>query len=180
MSTFENAIPTVIKNEGGYTNNPNDAGKATNYGISSVFLLSHPEIGVTDAKLLTLAQACAIYEKYWWNFYSYSLIYDQTVATKTLDLSVNMGANTLHKIIQTVLNGQFWCTLTIDGNLGPKSFAAINDINTIITQQTLINSISDGAWQHYQDIIAANPQDAQFATGWKNRAYNIHTAGSIL
>lgn len=178
MSLFENAIPIVLKNEGGYTDNPDDPGSATNYGISTRFLLSEPSIGITDAKLLTVIQASAIYEKYWWNFYSYGNIVDQTIATKIFDLCVNMST-TVHKIVQTVLNEQFWCTLIVDGNLGPKSIAAINAVNMLTTQQTLINGISDGAWQHYQNIITANPKEVQFAEGWKNRAYNIHTAGSI-
>ena len=179
MATFQDAIPIVLKNEGGYVDNINDPGGSTNFGISTRFLLSEPSIGITDAKLLTVAQASAIYEKYFWDFYKYDNIIDQTVATKIFDLNVNMGANTIHKIVQTVLNAQFWCKLVVDGNLGPQSIAAINSVNTITTQQTLINGISDGAWAHYEAIIAANPKEAQFADGWKNRAYNISKAGSI-
>ena len=179
MSTFENAIPTVLRNEGGYVNNPNDFGGCTNFGISTRFLLSHPEIGITDAKLLTVEQAEAIYEQYWWEFYKYGNVVDQTIATKILDLSVNMGANAIHSIVQLILNRDFWFKLTVDGNLGPLSFAAINSVNTLTTQQTLITTMSDQVWAHYQAIIAAHPEDQQFAVGWKNRAYNINKAGSI-
>lgn len=178
MATFENAIPIVLKNEGGYVNNPLDSGGSTKYGISTRFLLSHPEIGVTDAKDLTLPQAVGIYEKYWWNFYHYDNIIDDTIACKLFDLCVNMGI-IIHKITQTVINTDFWGHLIVDGNLGQQSFNAINAINTLSTQQTLINAISDGAWQHYQAIIQANPKDAVFAAGWKARAYNISKAGSV-
>ena len=34
MSTFEDAIPTILRHEGGFNNDPVDAGGATNYGVS--------------------------------------------------------------------------------------------------------------------------------------------------
>lgn len=34
MAQFEQAIQTILRNEGGYVNNPNDAGGETSFGIS--------------------------------------------------------------------------------------------------------------------------------------------------
>lgn len=60
-------IEGVIQEEGGYSNNPNDKGGATKYGIATNYnkdILNR--LGVKDVKNLTLDQAKQIYvEKYW-------------------------------------------------------------------------------------------------------------------
>ena len=40
MADFKQAIAKVLKNEGGYVDNPNDLGGTTNFGISLRFLQS--------------------------------------------------------------------------------------------------------------------------------------------
>ena len=36
MSDFNDAIPTVLRHEGGFVDSPNDPGGATNFGVSLV------------------------------------------------------------------------------------------------------------------------------------------------
>jgi lysozyme family protein len=45
MSDFNQAVKVILQHEGGYVDNPNDPGGATNYGISLRFLADHPESG---------------------------------------------------------------------------------------------------------------------------------------
>lgn len=186
---FESAIRLVLKHEGGYTNNPNDAGKATNYGVSLRFLANHPEDGdfdndgdvdENDIAMMTLDDAKAIYRKHWWDKYRYSQIADPTIATKVFDLSVNMGAKRAHILLQQAMNKAFGLKLKCDGIIGPNTLRTLNAIADGDEEQELLTAYCDEAWAFYLRLIAANPKYKVFAKGWKNRAYSIGIANSVV
>lgn len=60
-SSWDAAIKFVLEHEGGYSNNPNDPGGETNFGISK---RSYPEL---DIKNLTVFEAGQIYRKDYWD-----------------------------------------------------------------------------------------------------------------
>lgn len=60
MKDFNKALKFVLRWEGGYTNDPNDPGGETKYGISK---RSYPEL---DISKLTLKQAKEIYYQNYW------------------------------------------------------------------------------------------------------------------
>lgn len=180
MSTFQNAIGIILRHEGGYVNNPNDPGGVTNFGISLRFLSQHPDIGdfdhdgdvdAEDIKNLTPEQASTIYKNLWWDEFNYGNINSQQVATKTFDLSVNMGAKRAHMLLQTAVNNAFGLKLTVDGALGNASFSTLNSIGDEHIPD-LITAFCDATWAYYQSLIAKNPKLQVFAKGWKNRAYD--------
>lgn len=187
MAKFEKAIPVILKHEGGYVNHKADPGGATNFGISLRFLAEHPEDGdfdmdgdvdVEDIKNMTLRDAMDVYHKHWWAKYRYQNINDQTIATKVLDFSVNMGAKRAHILLQQALNKEFGLKLTCDGILGPASFGVINGIEED-DEQRLLTAYCDEAWGFYQRLIANKPSLAVFKKGWYNRAYSLRKANSI-
>lgn len=184
MSTFETAIPIILRHEGGYVNNPNDPGGVTDYGISLRFLAQHPDVGdfdhdgdvdAEDIKALTADKASVIYKTFWWDEYKYGMVIDQQLATKIFDLSVNMGAKRSHMLIQTSMNTAFGLKLTVDGLLGPATISTINSIDGD-TNTGLMDAYCDATWAYYQSLIVKNPKLQVFAKGWKNRAYDPCTA----
>jgi lysozyme family protein len=187
MSNFEKAIPVLLQHEGGYVNNPNDPGGATNYGVSLRFLKDYPEIGdfdhdgdvdIEDIKNMSVADATKVYKQLWWDKYKYGNIVDQTIATKVFDASVNMGSSRAHKLLQSALNKAFGMKLTVDGVIGPASMSVINAC-TDDTEQVLLTAYCDEMWGFYQRIIAHNPKLKVFEKGWKNRAYSLSKANSM-
>lgn len=70
MSKFDIAVQFLVDKtdgfdaEGGYSNNPDDPGGETKYGISK---RAHPEL---DIKNLTLEEAIDIYRSDYWDFYN--------------------------------------------------------------------------------------------------------------
>ena len=187
MAKFEKAIPVILKHEGGYVNHKSDPGGATNFGISLRFLKDHPndgdfdmdgDVDTEDIKNMTLRDAMTVYHKHWWAKYKYGNINDQTIATKVLDFSVNMGAKRAHILLQQALNKAFGLRLTVDGIVGPATFGVINGIEED-DEQRLLNAYCDEAWGFYQRLIANKPSLAVFKRGWYNRAYSLKAANSI-
>lgn len=149
MADFSTAIVTVLKNEGGLVDAAGDSGGLTNMGISQA---AYPNV---DIRNLTVEQASAIYQRDFWLF---SGIDCQDVATKLLDSYVNMKHNAI-RIAQRI------CGVSVDGAYGPATEAAINSQG-----ESFLPAFRQGLADYYSAIVAANPAEARFLTGWLRRA----------
>jgi lysozyme family protein len=166
MSEFSLAIPIVLRHEGAMSFDPHDAGGPTHYGISSGFLagdINHD--GVIDAKDiqdLGCQDAIALYHHYWWQPYGYERIENQSLATKVFDLTVNMGATASHRCLQRAVRAAGGPCLSEDGVLGPKTLAAINNLEAGL----LLTAYRSEAAGYYRSL-----HQPRFEKGWLNRAY---------
>ena len=156
MATFDKAIGTVLEHEGGYSFDPNDPGGETKYGISRK---AYPGL---DVKALTLDQAKAIYKRDYW---IYSRIQDQDVATKVFDMAVNLGPPAAHRLLQTALNGPGG-NVAVDGVFGPQTLAATNRVNP----EQLLQELRAQAAVYYAQTVLTNPSEQKFLLGWMRRA----------
>ena len=157
---FQQAILVVLRHEGGYVNDPKDAGGETKYGISK---RTYPNV---DIKNLTIDQATDIYYRDWWQHFGYGQITDAGLATKVFDTAVNLGASRCHKILQRCLKADGFPSIVDDGNLGPQSYNAINCCNP----STLLDLFRTAQANYYNAVVAAHPEDARFLNGWLKRA----------
>lgn len=163
---FPYAVAVVLRHEGGYSNNPKDPGGATNFGISSKFLRSI-DFYKKDVKELTEDDAIEIYKIHWWEKYNYDLIKDETIAAKILAMSVNMGANRAHKLVQLALQNCGFKNIVKDGILGTKSFGAINTAKP----SELHEQLRRACRTFYLKLIDTNPSLSVFKKGWIKRAH---------
>lgn len=184
MAQFENAIETVLRHEGFYSNDAADPGGATKYGVSLRFLRSLGEdlgdvdrdgdIDIEDIKALTLEGAIAIYRREWWDKYLYAEIRDERLATKILDLSINMGAGQAHKLVQAAAN-RAKPGLAVDGKLGSKSFQIINSL----PPEILLRLMADEAAGFYVKLTLTRirnmgvEEGGKYLRGWIRRAYAL-------
>ena len=155
MADFNKAIEVILKNEGGYVNNPNDPGGETNFGICKK---SYPKV---DIKNLTKDGAKAIYKKDYWDKVNGDQINDQNLATSVFDFAVNAGTGTAIKQIQKTLN------VTADGVLGPKTMAALN------SSSGLSKSFAKRRVRYYIDIVKNKPTQIEFLVSWINRTIDL-------
>jgi len=177
---FVTAVAQVLILEGGFVDDPDDPGGATNFGISLRFLqtLDDIELGdidgdgdvdYQDISQMKTIDAQLLYFEHWWNKYGYGQITDQHVATKLLDMSVNMGARQAHKLLQRAINCVLGQRLLVDdGLLGPKSSRAMG----AALQQPLALLAALRAQQggFYRYLVAGNKKFKKFLKGWLNRA----------
>lgn len=98
--TFDDLVKVVLKNEGGYVNDPRDPGGETNMGISK---RSFPN---EDIENMTVPRATSIYKNEFWNKLGIGGINDDSLKLQILDHSVNRGVNTpapAVKLLQTLV-----------------------------------------------------------------------------
>lgn len=169
---FQYAVTVVLHHEGGYVDDKKDRGGVTNFGISLRYLRDikidvngDGAIDGKDIRLMDKGEATEIYKKYWWDKYHYNNIVDTILATKVLDLSVNVGEIEAHKIVQRALNTN-GTTVSIDGILGKHSFDAINSQSN----DTLLKCIRAQSVLFYLNLIKIHPQYIKYRDGWLRRA----------
>lgn len=169
---FPNAIKTILKHEGGLADNPNDPGGLTNFGITIGFIKMHNidvdndgDVDRDDILNMTVEDAIGIYEDYIWTPGGYDNVNDYWIATKLFDMDVNMGAHQGGLLAQRAANS-LGAKLTEDGDLGPKSFAAINSFEPS-EYMTALKAQQKG---FYEALVARKPKLAEFLKGWLKRA----------
>ena len=150
MADFNLAICGVLKDEGGYVNDPADSGGETKYGISKA---SYPNVDIAN---LTVAAASAIYQRDFWLF---SGISSQAVANKMFNEYVNMRHDAI-KLAQRIVG------VNADGSYGPHTEAAINAADAVM----FLSAFRTALVAHYSAIVAANPSEAKFLNNWLARA----------
>lgn len=177
MSNFELAIPTVLRHEGGYVNNPSDPGGATKYGISLRWLKAQGlygdlngdlQVDIADILALTPDKAQEFYRVQWWDKYGFGRIIDQSIATKVFDTAVNMGTPRAVKFAQNAVISLGGVLSAPDGVLGPNTVQAINSQPAAV----LLQGLRTQQAAFYKKLATENPKLAGFLTGWLNRAWD--------
>lgn len=168
IERFLSAVDVIFQHEGGYSNDPNDRGGPTKFGISQLFLHDNDMPCDADTILkLTKKEAAEIYKRCWWDKYHYNSIANLQLATKVFDLAVNMGPKTAHRIVQMAVNRA--CpkkNLACDGILGVTTVSALNSLDAA----DLMDQIRSGAAMYYEGLVADKPRLQCFLKGWLARA----------
>ena len=169
MSTFEQAIAVVLKTEGGYVCDPDDAGGETNFGISK---RRYPEV---DIKALTREQAIALYRRDFWNPI-YDHVEPQALATKILELTLHLRHGDTRpyydtdmlgvRLVQQALRALGDPAVTVDGRFGPQTLQAVK----LESPRALLAAIRVEQCRHYLAIVDAAPEQQKFFRGWIRRA----------
>lgn len=159
MADFEPAIAVVLEHEGGYTNNPNDAGGETKFGICK---RSYPNLDIAS---LSAEDAKAIYRRDFWLPLQLEQVDNQELATKIFDTAVLTGKTRSVRFLQSALQG-LGSPVALDGVMGPHTLAAVN----AASPEPLLQSYRRQLEAFYQGLAEAVPTDRPFLKGWLTRA----------
>lgn len=173
---FEAALKIVLKHEGGYVNHPDDRGGATNLGVTQrVFdkyqrsLSRKPK----SVRHMTDKEAYEIYKHNYWKAMDLDICESEQIAICLFDQAVNTGLRSTTTRVQRVLKMvPRWFNLIADGRMGPKTMAAINNLNE---EETLLflAEFFKASQQYYVAIVKRRPNQIVFLRGWLNRSYNL-------
>jgi len=156
IDILEKALDWIIKMEGGYVNDPDDAGGETKYGIAKK---SHPDV---DIKNLTKEGAKEIYKKEYWEAYRCDEL-NPVPAILLMDSVVQHNPYTAVKILQKSVNA------VADGKIGPATIAAANNYPP---KQLMKNLLSHRA-EYYHDIVIYRTENGKFLYGWFRRLFML-------
>lgn len=117
---FNLFLTEVLKHEGGFVNDPRDAGGATNKGVTIANFRRYVKADATidDLKKLTNEQAGIIYRRFYWDaVLAAELPSGLDIAMG--DYAVNSGPGRPAKAIQKIVG------VKVDGRIGPETLKAI-------------------------------------------------------
>ncbi len=177
MDAFDYAFQQTLGLEGGYSDDPDDKGGRTNYGITEAVFRDalHRMVisGVSDISKVTIAQAKAIYKTDYWHAIRLGEILDIAIAAEIFDTAVNMGTGAAVRIAQKALNflGE---KLIGDGAMGPLTIAALNEW-CAKDPRALCVCLNGFQFMRYVEIVKKNNAQAKFARGWTKRVQAYRT-----
>src|SRR5712691_5992592 len=153
VASFEAFFPTLLKHEGGFVDDPDDPGGATNKGVTmgTFRTCAKKYLGIDptldNLKALTDAQAGKIYKPLYWDEVRGDDIALQELANIVFDFQVNAGANAA-KLLQRVLN-ELGATppLAVYGDTGPGTMSALNALDP----KAVYRRYKQGRIDYYQD-----------------------------
>ena len=172
MASFDLFLPILLKNEGGYVDDPEDPGGETNKGVTmdTFCSCSHELLGLDptseNLKILTDAQAGISYKTLYWNKIQGDAIALQPLADIVCDFYVNSGTHTT-KLLQNVLIGMS-ANLVADGVIGQASLQAL----AALPQDEVYRQYKQGRIAYYQNLGQKYPK---FLNGWLNLVNSFPT-----
>ena len=164
MAKFSNVISKILDIEKGYTNDSDDAGGETKFGISK---RQYPNLDISN---LTQDAALQIYERDFWNAHKLSNIDDQEIANKIFILIVNMNAIEAIKLVQHALVDCGVATNNdIDGIMGSRTIDMLNSLESMETG-LFLNWLFTEEITHYVDEVYCDHSQIKYIRGWTKRA----------
>ena len=148
-------IDKIIENEGGYSNDPADAGGRTNYGISE---RSNP--GAWADGKVTEAEAREIYERKYLISTGIIKIQDPYLQVQMLDFCVNSGPGPAITKLQAILG------VDVDGVIGPQTLAAVAALDPAYINNQLVAA----RVRMIGKIVSKNVSQVKWINGWLDRA----------
>lgn len=167
-------INAIIDREGGYVNDPNDSGGATNYGITEYVARAS---GYTGAiKHMPRGFAYRVYEQKYWQALSLSTVEPiaTSIAAELADTAVNMGPSRAAEFLQRCLNvmnqrGRLYPDLNVDGSIGPATCAALTSFITRRGSEgeaVLLKGLNSLQGAFYINLAERRQKDEAFIYGW--------------
>ena len=159
MADYRILKPFILKWEGGFVNDPNDSGGATNKGVTLATFRKFKGTSATvdELKAITDEDWTAIFKDMFWGKCRADEINSQAVANLIVDWYWMSGTNAI-KYVQRLIG------TTEDGIVGKQTLARLNAKGDGLAPQ-----IYDYRKDFYHRIVANRPTQKRFLRGWLDR-----------
>lgn len=180
MRSIGEIAAEIVAREGGYVNDPDDPGGATNHGVTigtlrrlGVDVDGDGDADTEDLRALTPEQAARIFVAHYHDGPGIGALPD-VLRASVFDMQVNAGAQAV-MILQRLL-GQMGYPLEVDGQIGPRTAAAAADAAAVDAVE-LVNAYGIARRNYYLGLADRRPSLRKFARtraggkgGWIRRA----------
>ena len=175
----------IVGREGGFVNDPDDPGGATNHGVTihtmrrlGLDLTGDGMVGVADVRALTRAQAEEIFVKHYFSRPGIAKL-PNALQASVFDMYVNAGGNAV-KILQRLLR-QMGHDVGVDGAIGPQTVAAAQAAQAVASRH-LADAYGIARRNYYFRLADRRPASRKYARtraggkgGWIKRAEEFIT-----
>lgn len=186
MQTVTDIAKEIVAREGGYVNDPDDPGGATNFGVTihtmrrlGLDVDADGDVDARDVQRLTQQQAIDIFIRH---YFERPLIAELPVGlhATVFDMYVNAGANAV-RILQRLLC-EMGHSVAVDGALGPQSIKAAHAAYNQ-APQAMVDAYGIARRNYYFRIADRRPASRKYARtraggkgGWIKRAEEFISA----
>ena len=164
MNTVRKLAEDIVGREGGFVNDPDDPGGATNYGVTIHTLRRlrpGQQVGVEDVRRLTRQDAVDIYVAHYFRHPRIAELPEPLWAT-VFDMYVNAGANAV-RILQRLMV-EMGLDVAMDGVIGPQTIAATHRAYDMAPAH-LVDAYGIARRDYYYRIADRRPASRKFARG---------------
>ncbi|HVX82316.1 MAG TPA: glycosyl hydrolase 108 family protein [Devosiaceae bacterium] len=175
VSRFAACLPEILRQEGGFANNPVDPGGATNMGITRKTLAAWRKISpwwalpVTEVRSLGRDEAGAIYKALYWDRCNADAL-PAGLDLALFDFAVHSGPERAVKALQSEVGAR------ADGFVGPLTLEAVRARIAIAGVAGLITALCDGRLSFLERLAIS----ATFGAGWSRRVRDIRSAALAM
>lgn len=180
--SFDLALKRTVNIEGEFSDNKNDSGGATKYGITEAVAREFGYVGAMADMPMDTARA--IYRANYWTKLNLDLIDDSSpdIAEELFDTGVNMGVEIAGQFLQTALNafnkeGTLYADIKVDGDVGGMTVGAFKSFLKIrgsTGELVLMRALNAQQGQRYLNITKARPTQEDFVFGWFLNRVSFH------
>lgn len=180
MHSVESIATEIVRREGGYVDDPDDPGGATNHGVTihtmrelGLDLTGDGGVDTRDLRALTPDQAAGIFIRHYYAEPRINLL-PEPLQASVFDMQVNAGANAV-RLLQRLLR-RFGITIEDDGIIGPLTAKAARQAMALAPDH-LVSAYGIERRNYYYRLGDRRPQLRKFARrkdggkgGWITRA----------
>ena len=163
IENFDAAFRHTLQEEGGFVNHPKDPGGMTNLGVTKKVWEEWVGKEVTEEEMraLTPEDVKPLYQRNYWNACRCSEL-PAGIDLCVFDTAVNSGPGRAVRILQGCVG------TTVDGAIGPKTVAAVNQFK----DTSLVHLIEDYCSAR-QAFLISLPTFGTFGKGWTARVQRL-------
>lgn len=180
MPSVDDIVIDILRREGGFVDDPDDPGGATNFGVTihtmrrlGVDIDGDGDVDREDVRKLSRAKAADIFKEHYFQKPGISGL-PAALQPSVFDMYVNAGGMAV-TILQRLL-GKFGFPVTVDGALGPQTVAAATSAFGVAPNH-LVDAYGIARRNYYYSLADRRPSSRKYARrrdggkgGWITRA----------
>ncbi|NPD19055.1 holin-associated N-acetylmuramidase [Alterinioella nitratireducens] len=180
MLSVRQIASEIVAREGGFVNDPNDPGGATNFGVTihtmrglGLDLDGDGDVDVADVRLMTADRATEIFIEHYYTRPGIDRL-PEALQSSVFDMQVNAGAGAV-RILQRLLRDMGF-DIVVDGTIGPQTIAA-SQAAYAQAPDHLVDAYGIARRNFYYRLADRRPASRRYATrrdggkgGWILRA----------